>query len=145
MLRGLANLSFWADDVPAAVRWYTELLGVEPYFVRPESGPPQYVEWRIGDSRDEVSITSKSYEPEHSSAGPGGAVMYWHVDDVPATFDKLLSMGATEYQPVIPRGEAGFVTAAVVDPFGNVLGIMYNPHYLEMLGSTNKAKPCVAR
>jgi hypothetical protein len=25
------------------------------------------------------------------------------------------------------------VTAAVVDPFGNVLGVMYNPHYLEMV------------
>lgn len=23
----------------------------------------------------------------------------------------------------------GFVTASVTDPFGNVLGIMYNPHY----------------
>jgi hypothetical protein len=27
----------------------------------------------------------------------------------------------------------------VVDPFGNVLGIMYNPHYLEVLGSTREA------
>jgi hypothetical protein len=27
----------------------------------------------------------------------------------------------------------------VVDPFGNVLGIMYNPHYLEVLGSTRRA------
>jgi hypothetical protein len=27
------------------------------------------------------------------------------------------------------------VTAAVVDPFGNVLGVMYNPHYLEILGA----------
>ena len=27
--------------------------------------------------------------------------------------------------------ETGFVTASVVDPFGNVLGIMYNPHYVE--------------
>ncbi|MER5183323.1 hypothetical protein ABT009_34110 [Streptomyces sp. NPDC002896] len=29
----------------------------------------------------------------------------------------------------------GFVGASVVDPFGNILGIMYNPHYLEVLGS----------
>jgi hypothetical protein len=43
-------------------------------------------------------------------------------------------MGATEYQPITPRGEE-WVTAAVVDPFGNVLGVMYNPHYLEILGS----------
>jgi hypothetical protein len=24
--------------------------------------------------------------------------MYWHVDDVPTTFDRLLSMGATQYE-----------------------------------------------
>jgi hypothetical protein len=31
------------------------------------------------------------------------------------------------------------VTAAVVDPFGNVLGVMYNPHYLEVLESFGKS------
>jgi hypothetical protein len=30
----------------------------------------------------------------------------------------------------------GFVTASVVDPFGNVLGVMYNRHYLELLDKT---------
>jgi hypothetical protein len=38
-----------------------------------------------------------------------------------------------------PRGDKGFVTAAVVDPFGNVLGIMHNPHYLEILKSSGRA------
>jgi hypothetical protein len=61
-----------------------------------------------------------------------------HVDAVAATLEKLLSMGAKEYEALTHRGEAGFVTASVVDPFGNVLGIMYNPHYLEVLGSTEK-------
>ena len=64
--------------------------------------------------------------------------MYWHVEDVAATFERLLAMGATEYQPITPR-EEGFVTVAVVDPFGNVLGVMYNPHYLEILGSGGPA------
>jgi predicted enzyme related to lactoylglutathione lyase len=68
-----------------------------------------------------------------------GVITYWHVDDVSATFQRLLSMGAKEYQPVTPRGDQGFVTAAVVDPFGNVLGIMYNPHYLEILQSSGRA------
>jgi hypothetical protein len=31
------------------------------------------------------------------------------------------------------------VTAAVVDPFGNVLGVMYNPHYLEVLKSVGRS------
>jgi hypothetical protein len=33
-----------------------------------------------------------------------------------------------------PDHGSGFVTASVVDPFGNVLGIMYNRHYLDILG-----------
>ena len=65
--------------------------------------------------------------------------MYWHVDDVAATLERLVSMGAKEYEPLTRRGEAGFVTASVVDPFGNVLGIMYNPHYLEVLSSFREA------
>jgi hypothetical protein len=42
--------------------------------------------------------------------------MSWHVDGVAATFEKLLSMGAPEHQPITPRGDEGFVNAAVVDP-----------------------------
>jgi hypothetical protein len=51
---------------------------------------------------------------------------------------RLVSMGATGYQPVTPRGP-GLVTAAVVDPFGNLLGIMANPHYLEMVQASGRA------
>lgn len=43
-------------------------------------------------------------------------------------------MGAKEYLPVTKRGDS-FITASVVDPFGNVLGVMYSQHYLDMLGS----------
>jgi hypothetical protein len=38
--------------------------------------------------------------------------------------------------PLVPwatRPGAPFATASVVDPFGNILGLMYNPHYLEIL------------
>jgi predicted enzyme related to lactoylglutathione lyase len=66
-------------------------------------------------------------------------VVYWHVDNVAAALDKLTAMGAKEYQPLTKWGEAGFVTASVLDPFGNILGIMYNPHYLEILDSTKNA------
>ena len=134
MLRGFATISYWADDVQAAKNWYAELLGIQPYFVRPEQGPPAYVEFRVGDYQDELGIIDRRYAPQGAAGDPGGAVMHWHVDDVPATFERLLSMGAKEYQPITPR-EAGWITASVVDPFGNVLGIVYNPHYLEMLAS----------
>ena len=133
MLRGFATISFWADDLEAAKKWYTELLGIEPYFER-----PGYCEFRLGDHQDELGLIDSRYAPAGSATGPAGAVMYWHVDDVKAALEKLLSMGAAEYQPYTERG-MGFITASVVDPFGNILGIMYNPHYLEVLaGGTTR-------
>jgi predicted enzyme related to lactoylglutathione lyase len=135
MLRGFCTITYLADDVPAAMQWYSELLGVEPYFVRPIEGPPEYVEFRIGDYQAELGLKDRRYAPVGSATTPGGVVMYWHVDDIEATFQKLLSMGAKEYEPITQRG-AGFVTASVIDPFGNILGIMYNPHYLEILERT---------
>jgi len=134
MLRGFALVSYWADDLEAAKEWYAELLGIEPYFER-----PGYYEFRVGDYQHELGLIDSRYAPEGSATGPGGAILYWHVDDVAATLERLVSMGAREYEPLTRRGEAGFVTASVVDPFGNVLGVMYNPHYLEVLGSTGEA------
>jgi predicted enzyme related to lactoylglutathione lyase len=138
-LRGFSTISFWADDVAAAAAWYAHFLGVEAYLTRPgPGGRLAYAEFRIGDYQAELGIIDRSYGPPGAADGPGGAIMYWHVDDLADTVERLLSMGATQYQPVTPRGE-GFVTAAVVDPFGNVLGVMYNQHYLEVLASARPA------
>ncbi|GMR68997.1 MULTISPECIES: VOC family protein [Bacillus cereus group] len=131
-LRGLTTVSFWTDDLAAAKKWYAELLGIEPYFER-----PGYIEFRLGDYQHELGLIDSRYAPDGPATGPAGAVVYWHVDNVTATFKNLLSMGAKEYEAPTERGE-GFITASVVDPFGNILGIMYNQHYLEVLGSTRK-------
>lgn len=128
-LRGIATLSYFADDVAAARDWYADLLGVQPYFVRPEPpDPPEYVEFRIGDDRTELGIVSSRYAGPRGTSG--GVVAYWAVDDLEGLLADLLERGATAYEPVTPRGE-GFVTASVVDPFGNILGLMTNPHYEE--------------
>ena len=132
-LRGFATLNIWADDVPAAAAWYADLLGQEPYFSR--SGPdgrPAYVEFRVGDHADELGIIDSRWQPPAATAGPGGAIMHWHVDDLAATVDRLVALGAAPHEPITPRGDTGFVTASVVDPFGNVLGVMTNPHWVEV-------------
>lgn len=134
-LRGFATLTIWADDVAAAAAWYAEFLGVPPYFERPgPEGRPAYVEFRLGDHEDELGIVDRRYAPPGAADGPGGAIMHWHVDDLEATVERLLARGATPYEPITPRGE-GFVTASVVDPFGNLLGVMRNPHWAEVAGA----------
>ena len=137
MLRGFATVNFFADDLIAARDWYADLFGIDAYFQRPDAENPAYIEFRVGDYEDELGIIDRRYAPHHDEYRhdvPGGAVAYWHVDDLEATVRDLLARGATEHEPILERGE-GFVTASVVDPFGNVLGIMYNPHDVEMLKS----------
>lgn len=149
MLRGFATINYFAADLAAARDWYAELLGVEPYFERAvldgrvigpddpdyERGRLGYVEFRIGDYQHELGLVDSRFAPGGPQASPGGAVLYWHVDDIQAAVERLLAMGAKEAQPITERGTSGFVTASVVDPFGNVLGVMYNPHYVEVLGA----------
>jgi predicted enzyme related to lactoylglutathione lyase len=134
MPRGLTTVSFFADDVMAAQNWYTKLLGIEPYFARPAVGRPAYVEFRIGDYQHELGIVDSRFAPHGRAGQAGGAVIYWHVDDVRASVERLVSMGATIHEELVERGP-GFVTASVIDPFGNILAVMYNQHYLEMLTS----------
>jgi predicted enzyme related to lactoylglutathione lyase len=129
-LRGLSTVNFFADDLVAAQAWYADVLGIDAYFVREVQGTPAYVEFRIGDYLHELGIIDSRFA--RGSREPGGALVYWHVDDVQETFDRLLSKGATAFEEPVERGP-GFVTASVVDPFGNVLGVMYNQHYLEIL------------
>jgi hypothetical protein len=51
---------------------------------------------------------------------------------------KAVSIGAKQLEAPQDRGH-GFITATLVDPFGNILGIMYNPHYLDMLAARKRS------
>ena len=54
------------------------------------------------------------------------------VDDVEASYARLLSHGAQARQEPTEYGP-GFVAGSVLDPFGNILGVMFNQHYLDVL------------
>ena len=142
MLRGLTTVAYLAADLDAAKSWYTEVLGTEPYFNRTE-----YVEFRIGDYEHELGILDSKFlgdlGGDAAAATPGGAIVYWHVDDAQAAYDRLIALGASAHQPPRDFGE-GFIGASVIDPFGNVLGVMYNPHYLEVLETTGSGQAASA-
>lgn len=134
MLRGLTTVAYSAFDHEGARRWYADLLGVEPYFDR-----PGYTEFRIGDYQHELGIVDAAQigtlgGEAPATEMPGGAIVYWHVDDVQATLARLEAMGATVHHPPRNFGE-DFIGASVIDPFGNILGIMQNPHYLAVLAN----------
>jgi predicted enzyme related to lactoylglutathione lyase len=138
MLRGFATVSFYATDLKAARAWYEELLGIEAYYAVPTAEDPAYVEFRFGDYQCELGIIDARYATHQVASAPAGAIIHWHVDDLEGELQHLLDHGATLHEPITERGNnSGFRTASVVDPFGNLIGIMNNPHYLQILQELN--------
>jgi predicted enzyme related to lactoylglutathione lyase len=136
MLRGITTVNHFATDLAAARDWYAELLGIEPYFTREVGGAVAYVEFRVGDHQAELGIIDARFAPPGRAAAPGNTLTYWAVDDLDATLARLVALGATILQEPVEHGP-GFVTASVVDPFGNALGVMFNQHYLEVAGGAH--------
>lgn len=130
MLRGLTTMVLTAEDVEAAAAWYADVLDAAPYFRNPETGRAAYVEFRLGPDEDELGIMDRSYAPP-GTTGAGTSVTHWHVEDVEATMADLVSRGAQVHGPATVRGDAGFVTGSIIDPFGNVVGLMHSPHWAE--------------
>ncbi|MFF3252611.1 VOC family protein [Actinacidiphila glaucinigra] len=100
--RGLATIRHHAEDLAAAKAWYSELLGVEPYF-----DTPDYIEFRLGDHSQELGVS-------RTPSAPAGVVAYWHVDDVGAVWERLLSLGARAHEA--PRDHGHPITSPMSTP-----------------------------
>ena len=134
MLRGLTTVNFFADDLRGRGDWYTELLGVEPYFVKPSIEEPRPTSSSgSATTRTSSGIIDRRFTPGGQAGGPRR-----RSPTGPSTTCRRPTTGCSRSGATAPRAPTergpGFVTASVVDPFGNVLGVMYNQHYLEMLG-----------
>ena len=56
------------------------------------------------------------------------AVAYWGVADAKAAHARLVSLGAREHRPIQDVG-GGILVGSVIDPFGNIVGVIQNPHF----------------
>jgi predicted enzyme related to lactoylglutathione lyase len=116
MLEGLRSVINQVADLDAAKAWYTTLLGQPPYF-----DEPFYVGFNVGGY--ELGLI-----PDGPGSGRGALTVYWGVSDADAALARLLELGATLEEGVQDVG-GGIRTASVLDPFGNVFGIIENPHF----------------
>ena len=118
MLLGLRTFVIQVPDLAAAKAWYSEALGLKPYF-----DMPYYVGF-------EVAGYEFGLQPLEGEAKPLGcrSVAYWGVADVAAEVARLVECGATVVEQTLNVG-GDIVVASVADPFGNVLGLIFNPHF----------------
>jgi len=118
MFKGIYTTIYRAPDLASAKAWYADAFGIEPYF-----DEPFYVGFNVGGY--ELGL-----QPEEGGnrAGPGGTVAYWGVADADRALEHLLERGAGLHAGVQDVG-GGVRVATVTDPFGNVIGIIENPHF----------------
>jgi len=115
---GLRTVIYHAPDLDKAKAWYSAVLGIQPYFDQ-----PFYVGFNVGGY--ELGL-----DPDAASipGGKSGAVTYWGVVEAQAAFDRLISLEAVERSAVQDVGD-GIRVATVFDLFGNIFGIIQNPHF----------------
>jgi predicted enzyme related to lactoylglutathione lyase len=110
-VQGIKTVLHPVSDVDKAKAVYTALLGVDP-----STDSPYYVGFDVAG--------------QHIGLLPGGGpqgitspVAYWHVDNIEAKLAEVTAAGAAIKDAPNEVG-GGRVVASVVDPDGNVLGLI---------------------
>lgn len=114
MFLGLRTTIYPAPDLAASRAWFSQVLGLEPYF-----DEPFYVGFEVA-----------GYELALDPAGDPaeGPITYWGVADADVALARLHAAGATPRSEVREVG-GGIRVATVLEPGGTVLGVIENPHF----------------
>ena len=117
MIVGLRTVIYHVPDLAKAKAWYSKAFGIAPYF-----DEPFYVGFNVGGY--ELGL-----DPGGSvTPGAGGAVAYWGVPDIDKAVAAFGRAGATVTAAVQDVGD-DIRVATVADPFGNLIGLIQNPHF----------------
>ncbi len=114
-LLGLRTVVYAAPDLAATKEWYAQGLGIEPYFDQ-----PFYVGFSVGGYELGLDPNAQIVD--------GSTITYWGVADIDLTLPHFLNLGATLQTPIQEVGD-GIKVATIKDPFGNVVGLIENPHF----------------
>ena len=115
---GLRTTIYKVGDINKAKEWYTKAFGTQPYF-----DEPFYVGFEIGGYELGLQPEEKPSKNKTESV-----VAYWGVDDVNTEFNRFIAQGASAFEQPEEVG-GGIIVATLKDPWGNIIGLIYNPHF----------------
>ncbi|MBC7455385.1 MAG: VOC family protein [Massilia sp.] len=115
MIHGLRTTVYPVGDLAKAKAWFSEVFGKAPYF-----DEPFYVGFEIGGF--ELGLVPDG------TPGTSGATVYWGVDDIDTEVARIVGLGATVHTAAQEVG-GGIKVVDLQDPFGNLLGLIYNPNF----------------
>ncbi|REE05836.1 VOC family protein [Marinoscillum furvescens] len=115
--QGLRTTIYKVEDLQVAKKWYSEAFGTNPYYE-----DPKYVGFNIAGY--ELGLLHEKVETPRTT----NVLSYWGVRDITDAFDKMVTTGAIELEA--PNEVGGGVKVALLrDPWQNVIGLIYNPHF----------------
>lgn len=115
---GLRTTIYKVGDLEKAKEWYTKAFSIEPYFDEPFYVGFNIRGYELGLLPEEIPANEKTES----------VISYWGVDKIDQEYAKLIEVGATENEP--PTNVGGEIMVATVkDPWGNVIGMIYNPEF----------------
>ena len=115
MIQGLRTVIYPVTQLAEATEWYKGVLERAPYFDQ-----PFYVGFEVGGF--ELGLIPDGVP------GATGATAYWGTADADTELARLVGLGAKLDSPVSDVG-GGIRVATVRDPYGNLFGIIENPHF----------------
>jgi predicted enzyme related to lactoylglutathione lyase len=114
---GLRTLLYKVKDLEAAKAWYTNVLGVGPYF-----DEPFYVGFNVGGFELALDPDIDGVTWGNNQTG------YWGVDNIAEVFQRIKATGAEVAADITDVG-GGIKVAELLDPSGNRFAIIENPHF----------------
>ena len=115
---GLRTIIYKVGDITKAKEWYAKAFETQPYF-----DEIFYVGFNIGGY--ELGLQP---EEKASTEKSGGVLTYWGVEDIQKEYDRFVKLGATEHE--VPENVGGdIMVASVKDPWGNCIGLIFNPEF----------------
>ena len=115
---GLRTVIYRVKDLNEGKDWYSKAFETKPYF-----DEPFYVGFNIGGY--ELGLLPE--EGAEMKRGEG-VLAYWGVEDIQSVFKRLTELGATTHEAPNDVGD-GIMVATLKDPWGNLIGIIYNPYF----------------
>lgn len=112
---GLRTTIYKVSDLSKAKEWYAQAFECEPYFDEPYYVGFDIQGYELGLQPDENS------QPKACSV-----VSYWGTNSIEAEYERFLTLGATEHEPLQHVGE-DIIVGSLKDPWDNVIGLIYNP------------------
>lgn len=114
---GLRTTIYMVPDIAKAKSWYSKAFGQEPYF-----DEPFYVGFNIGGY--ELGLHPEKMGQKRAD----NVESYWGVEDIRKEHARLLELGAKEHTEIKEVG-GGIEVTTLLDPWDNVIGLIYNPHF----------------